>query len=157
MAIRDKDQSGTGTRILTVDANGNHGNSSGVPLWTKVATVSKTDLSAGALTNSYAAYSLPARGIIEGVGIEVVTAFTGSFSSYQVSLGISGSEDLYISLFDAMQAPGASSFLLMPQADVRSLIAATSILISATAVGANLSTALTGSLRVFLKLSTLPS
>lgn len=125
-----------------------------VPTWVKVATLGFADFSFAGLDNNITLFSLISRGCISGLGIEIVTAFSGpAIASYQVSIGIAGTLDFYTALYDVTQAPGATIFQLTPEMDIQSIGGATSIMIRSLTTGANLSVANAGSIKIFALLS----
>jgi hypothetical protein len=126
------------------------------PVWTKY-TIAYGALSAAALTNSITLFSLGAKQVIHGVMIKHSAAFTGgSISAYSVEVGVTGDLLRYASPFDVFQSVGSSTFQASADLSPEDFIGATSIKVTATSVGANLSAATAGSVDVWVLVSTLP-
>lgn len=125
-----------------------------VPVWEKV-TVTYAQLAAAALTNSITLLELPAGGIIHAVKIKHSVAFTGgAISAYSVSVGIAGNTAKYASLFDVFQAADDESYQITDVLAGEDHDTAVNILVTALAVGANLSAAGAGSVDIWVLRST---
>ena len=124
--------------------------------WTKY-TFTHTQLQAAALTNTVEIASLPAKTIIESVLVKHSTLFTGtSITDYKVTVGITGELDRYVGSVDVDVAVSDSAFAFVNLAEMPSFSSATSLKLTATSVGANLSSSIAGSVDVWVKTSTLP-
>lgn len=105
---------------------------------------------AGALTDQITAFSVPAGCILLGVALKHTVAFAGgSISDVNIDLGLSGQANLFLTQFDVFQAVADSAFTNAMVNYIGSFASATSILINATSVGANLSALTQGSVRVY--------
>jgi hypothetical protein len=126
------------------------------PVWTKF-TIPYTSFSTAALTNSLTLLSLPANTMVHQTIIKHSTAFSGpSISAYNVRVGIGGSTSKYAAAFNVLQSVSDSARSITQANDVESFTGATNILVTATSVGANLNAATTGSVDIWLLMSTLP-
>lgn len=124
------------------------------PRWFKVGTVSYKALLAAALTGSINLFKLPAKATIHCVKIKHSVAFAGpSISAYTVSVGISGSLAKYASAFDVFQASASGAFQVSSNCDGEDSVSDTQVLLTATAVGANLNVATAGSVDIWAMLS----
>lgn len=122
--------------------------------WSKY-TVTYSDLSAAALTNSISLFTLPAGGIIHAVKIKHSTAFAGtSITAYNVSVGITGTLAKYASAFNVLQAVANDTFQLSSGLFSENNVATTDVKVTATSVGANLSAATQGSVDIWVLTST---
>jgi len=125
-----------------------------LPRWVKV-TKTFTDLSFAGLTNDIEVYSLAAGGVIHNVKVKHSASFTGgTIATYDVSIGITGNFTKYSALFDVFQAPGNTVQQFSTNAGTEDHGAATSIRIQATSSGDDLDQATTGSVDVWLLVST---
>lgn len=121
------------------------------PVWIKIATKTHTDFSTAGLVNTIASgYLLPANACINGCFVNATAAFTGStISAYTISVGVGSGANI------AKYCPALSVFtvaLQLPRtlAGIESLSTTTSITLTATSIGANLSAATTGSVDIYL-------
>ncbi len=128
------------------------------PSWVS-ATILYTQLQTAALTNAITIYSLPAKGVIQAVKQKHSAAFTGgAIASCTSAIGITGTPAKYAAAFDIFQAPGdtAAKKQITANIGIESDVTATPIILTATAVGANLSALTSGSLVVSLLVSIAP-
>lgn len=115
-------------------------------------TTSHTDLQDASLSTSITSFSLPAKTVIEYLIFKHTELFVGTgITSYKVSVGISGSETLFVDNFDVTQVVADQTFELIDSTYLGSFTSITNILITATAIGANLDQSTAGSLDVFYK------
>lgn len=127
-----------------------------VPSWIKI-TKSYTDFAIPNTTSSQVLYSLPAKGIINGVIIKHNTAFTGgSISAYAISIGVVGSETQFVEEFDIFQATGDAVFETSTDNTPLNFSTADNIMVTCTSTGDDLDAATQGSVDIYLLLSTLP-
>jgi hypothetical protein len=108
-----------------------------------------TNFQAAALTNGITAFSLPAKTIINAIVIKHSVAFAGtSITSYKISVGITGSPDLFIDNFDVLTTVADQTFEIADLKYVGSFSSATNIILTATAVGANLDQSTIGTMEI---------
>lgn len=139
-----------GVNVNTGNAAANVGN---FPVWTKV-TIPYTSFSTAATTNSITLLSLVAGGIIHGVKIKHSTAFAGTgITAMTVSVGVTGTVNKYASPFDVFQAVSNTTFQLSNVVGSENHGAATTILITGTSTGGNLSALTQGSVDVWVLMS----
>lgn len=123
------------------------------PAWIKT-TIPYTSFSTASTTNSITLLSLPAGGVIHGVKIKHSTAFAGTgITDMTVQVGISGSLNKYASAFDVFTAVSNTNFQLSNVVGSENHGAATTILITGTSTGANLSALTAGSVDVWVLMS----
>lgn len=116
------------------------------PRWRRF-TISHTALQAAALTNDIQLLSLPSAGVIHAVRMRSTVSFVGgAISAYSLSLGIVGNLVKYAPLFDFFPAAPLQQFSSI--VGTEDPIAATSIRLAATAVGANLDQSTGGSIDI---------
>jgi len=126
------------------------------PLWEKF-TFSHTALQTAGLTNDIELFSLLSLGTIQAIVVKHSTAFAGTgITAYTLSVGIVGSLDKYTIPLDVFQAVGATVFTVSSGTDLENVGSATSIRLSAIAIGANLDQSTAGSVDVYVLKSTLP-
>ena len=115
-------------------------------------TYDHSDFQASNLTNTITSFSLPAKTLLECVILKHAALFSGpSISSYKISVGIVGDETLFVDNFDVVQTVADQTFEIIDIKYIGSFSLATDIVITATAIGANLDQSLTGSLEIFYK------
>jgi len=121
-------------------------------------TVDYTDIQTAGLTNSVLVLNLEAQGIVESVAIKTSVAFVGaSITDLDFEVGISGDKDKYMEAYDGLAAVADSNSDYAAHAvGPESFSGTTSINLTATAVGANLSALSAGSVDVWIKRSLLP-
>lgn len=125
-------------------------------IWIKTTTP-HTDFQTAALENTIELYSLAAKRTIHALIIKHSTAFVGTgITAYKISIGITGEEDKFVSLFDVLQAVGDSAKDEITLLFFGSLTLATSIKIKVVAVGANLDQSSAGSVDVYTLERALP-
>ena len=123
-----------------------------IPQWVKI-TVTHTQLQAAALTNSITLCALPAGVMIQGIKVKHSAAFAGpSISAYNVKVGISGTLAKYTAAFDVLQAVAGTTFQVTAVLGMEDQDNPVNLLITATAVGANLDVSTSGSVDVWLLL-----
>jgi len=127
-----------------------------IATWTKY-TRTYTQLAAAALTNDIQLVSLPARSVLLGVVVKHSVQFTGAFGDYAVSVGIVGDLDKYASAFSVAQVVSNTALMSAGGLFIENAGAATSVRLAATSTVANLNTATTGSVDVWLLTSVLPA
>ena len=124
-----------------------------IPIWLKY-TFTYSALSTAALTNSITLVTLPAAGIIHAIKLKHSIAFTGgALSSYTLSVGISGNLDKYANPFNVFQATGNTTFYIAYGMFSENHGATTSVLLTATSIGANLNAATAGSCDIWVLVS----
>ena len=124
-----------------------------IPIWLKY-TFTYSALSTAALTNSITLVTLPAAGIIHAIKLKHSIAFTGgALSSYTLSVGISGNLDKYANSFNVFQATGNTTFYIAYGMFSENHGATTSVLLTATSIGANLNAATAGSCDIWVLVS----
>lgn len=105
---------------------------------------------AGATTQQILAFSLPANCVLMGVAMKHLTAFAGpSITDVTMDLGLSGSENLFLTGFDVFQEVSDTAFTNALIQYIGSFVNGVSIMIQANSTGANLSSLSAGSVRVF--------
>lgn len=128
-----------------------------VAQWIKI-TKSYTDFATAGLTNDIEIFSLPAKGVLHAAIIKHTAAFTGStIASYTLSVGRTGSLDIWINGSNVFGAPSNTVFYqseTFPTA--MNFGSTTSIRSQAIAVGANLNAATAGAVEYYLLISNLP-
>lgn len=125
-------------------------------VWQKI-TITHTQLQTAALTNTIELVSLAAKTVVESIVIKHSTAFAGtSITDYKVKIGITGELDRYLGNFDVDQTVSGTAFDCVNLQEIPSFSTTTSVKITATSVGANLSSSTAGSVDVWVKTSTLP-
>ena len=140
---------GNAGQVITTDGSGNL-SFSNLDAWEKF-TVSHTALQTAALTNDIELFSAPAFQIIQRVVLKHTTAFAGTgITDYDLSVGITGDLEKYVSLFDVFQAVADGTKSVALVGDVESFAGATSVRLSATSVGANLDQSTAGSVDVYV-------
>jgi len=125
-----------------------------VPTWFKF-TLSHTQLQAAALTNSITLYALPAGCIIHGVKLKHSVTFDGpAITEYHLALGFAGEIEALLIEYDVESTAVANdNFAIAQTFDSRNHAAATNVLVSARAVGANLNTSTQGTAEIWLLVS----
>jgi len=127
--------------------------SSGAPVWTKY-TVPYTSFTAAATTEDIELFSLPAGDVIHAVKLKHSASFTGgSISAYTLSVGISGTEDKYLTASDVFTAPGDAVHYLSSTVGTEDHASATSIRIEAISTSDNVNAATAGSADVWVMTS----
>lgn len=123
------------------------------PQWVKKA-VSYTDLQTAGLTKTFLIYTLPARGIVHGCQLEVITAFAGTaIVTLNVTVGDAGNNSRYYASTTILSTGIGTPAAILYEASSSST---TAINLYATAVGANLSALSQGALSVWMYVSKLP-
>lgn len=126
------------------------------PAWTKY-TFSHTAFQTAALTNSITLFSLPAKTMIHNIAIKHSTSFAGpGIVSYTISAGIVGNTTKYASAFDVFSAVASSNFQTSADNQAEDFSSSTTIQLTATSTGANLSASNAGSVDVWVQTSALP-
>lgn len=139
-----------GNGTITIAASTNS------PGWTKV-TFSHTAFQTAALANTLTLATLPLKTVLHQVMIKQSTAFAGtSITAYNLSVGVSGSNSKYAIPFDVFQAVSDTARSITQVEDVPSYSGSTTLQITATSVGANLSASTAGSVDVWILTSLLP-
>lgn len=130
-------------------------NLNSIPQWVHVGSaLAYTGFSTAALTNSITLFALPAGGIIHGIKIKHSTAFAGtSITGYTISVGISGNLTKYASAFNVFQAVASNTLQFSQDFGIEDDVSSTNILVTATSVGANLSSASAGVVDIYALLS----
>ena len=127
--------------------------------WVKY-TVSESDFTAAAASESITLFSLPAKGVIEGIYVKHNTAFSGgAVADYTVEIGISGDTAKYVPAFDVFQAVADTAAARSGPHQVLELEAhtgATNILITARCATDDVADATAGSVDVWVKYAVLP-
>lgn len=112
-------------------------------------TKTHTDFQAAALSTAIELFSLPAKTFIKTIIFKHSTAFLGTgITNLYISVGISGSPNLFVDNFDVMAAVADQTFELADVQYLGSFSTATSIILTATAVGANLDQSTAGAIEV---------
>jgi hypothetical protein len=128
--------------------------STAAPTWQKV-TVTHTQLQAAALVSTIELFTLPAAGVIHAVKIKHSVAFAGTdITAYTVKVGITGALQKYADDFNVLQAVAATTFAINSTFGSEDHGTATSIKVTATSVGANLSASSAGSVDIWVLHST---
>lgn len=123
------------------------------PSWEKI-TIDYTDLQAATTTTDIELLSLPAKGVIHGFQIANLTQFTGgSITNYQISVGITGALEKYVSLVSLATTTVNQAFSTLEMENFNTL---TSIRIQAVATGSNLDSATAGQIDIYVLRSVLP-
>lgn len=124
-----------------------------IPRWIKT-TKTFTDLAAAATTNSITLFTLPAGGIIHGIKVKHSTVFNPTTGTYTLTVGVSGQAAKYCDARVVSSAPSSTDFFLatVPM-DSYDHASTKAITITATTTTANLNTATTGSVDVWLLVS----
>lgn len=105
-----------------------------------------------ALTKSNTLASLLARGTIEAMVIKTKTAWVGAgITSLLFSIGITGDLARYMSPYQGLTAVSATNFGTADQFQLENFTAATPILVSVVAVGANLTALTAGVCSLYIK------
>ena len=122
------------------------------PLWTKF-TVPYSSFSTSSTTNSINLGSvLPAGSIVTGCKIKHSTAFSGtSISACTVAVGVSGTLAGVAPAFDVFSTVTATNFQSSMCYWATSQTATTQLLVTATSVGANLSSLSAGSVSIWIQ------
>lgn len=125
--------------------------------WIKI-TKAYTDFATAALTNDIEIFSLPAKGVLHSAIIKHNTAFGGgSIASYSLSVGRTGSLDIWINGSSVTGAPSNTVFYVSETFPTPiNFGSVTSIRSQAISVGGNLNTATAGSVDYYLLISNLP-
>lgn len=152
-SLAPQDSPGSTLRIWTTTAGGEYfwnGSAwlllapAGSPVLKEV-TLAYGDFSAAGLTNTINALLLPAKSVVMAVKGRVGTAFAGSgISALAFNVGITGTDDKYISALDGTSAGNDSDLTGSVEADSST----TQTVVKATATGANLDQLTQGSLVV---------
>lgn len=144
-------------RLNTAFANASTVSIQASPAWTKY-TVTYAQLSAAALTNDIQLFSLGARQTIHAVVIKHSASFTGgAIATYTVSVGIAGTLAKYASAFNVFQAPGNTVLQSSGGTFTENTVAATSVRVAAVSTVGNLNAATSGSVDIWVLVSTLPA
>ena len=143
---------------VTRTAAGTPANPTVNPTLMLLATITHTQLQAGATTNDIEFYSLPAKGFFQGFIPKVSVAFAGTgITAYTLSLGIAGELDRYTSAFNAMAAVADTTFLNAgPLFEARNFGAVASLRIAAISTGANLSASTAGTVLIYGLVAKIP-
>lgn len=113
-------------------------------------TIPYSAVQAAALTNTISLFSLPAGTLLKNVTIKHSQQFLGgAISAVSAQVGIATILDEFIENFDAFQAVGDQAFDNSQMNYIGSFSSATSIKLTMTSVGANLSSLTQGSLTVY--------
>lgn len=100
--------------------------------------------------------SIPARTVIEGVVIKTKTQWVGvGLTSLTFSVGIVGTLDKYLGLYDGLAAPSNTNFGTSETLQVENFGAAVSVRLGLVSTGANLSVLTAGTGCLYLKTSQL--
>jgi len=127
------------------------------PRWDKL-TFTHTQFQTAGLVQTIELVSLVSKGVLDAFAIQHTTAFAGTgITAYSIQLGITGTLDKFSGAFDILQATGNQVGLYVPVGGIENFGAATSLKITATAVGANLDQSSAGSVDVYVLKSTLPA
>lgn len=149
---------GSGNRVtISTNVKSFYGLKPSAAVWTKYI-IPYTSFTAAALTQTIEFFILPAKGVIEAVMLKSTTAFSGpSLTAYAALIGIAGDTGKYSNSYDVFAAVNAANYQSFTAShSVEDFVAATSIKITATSVGANLNTVTAGALEVYVKWLTLP-
>lgn len=139
---------------LTAPAATTLSNVGPIPQWIHVGQLTFSSFATASTSNSIALFQLPASGVISGVRIKQSASFTGgSISAYTLSVGDAGAASAYSSAYDVFQAPGATVYKLAQPFGGESATAFTTINVTATSTGANLSAATAGSVDIWCLVS----
>jgi len=143
------------TILIEDSGNGNAKttlNVSGLPFPIAFTTVNVayTDLSAAALTNSILLFALPAGAIVIGTRLKVSSIFTGpAITNYFLSLGIAGATADLMNEYDGKNiTPGDTEYSEAMAFQSFNYNASVNLLVTARSVGANLSTATGGAMKI---------
>lgn len=129
--------------------------------WVSVSTLLKasksyTDFQTAATTVAITAVTLAEAALLKSVVLKHSTAFAGtSITAVTVSVGVSGDAGKFINEFDVLQATGDTVFEMDMVNYIGSFGSTTDILITMTAVGANLSALTAGALDIFFDAMTI--
>lgn len=147
----------SGAYLSFVVGTGSAVGSSGGSYWVKT-TKTYTDFSTAALTNSISlGITLLPQQVLRGVVIKHSAAFSGpGITGYNVSLGLSGNNAKYASAFDVYQAASATTSQSSLDMFVENFSTFTTVTVTATSIGANLSAATAGIVDIWTLIDTLP-
>jgi hypothetical protein len=117
--------------------------------YTKV-TVPYSSLTAAALTQTLTLFALPAAAVLKDIFVKHSVAFTASgLTSLVVGVGIASSHNQFIAGFDVKQTVSDTAWDAVASQYLASWANQTNIVLTATAVGANLSTLSAGSVDIY--------
>lgn len=112
--------------------------------------IAYSDIQSASTTNSILLFSLPARRLLKNITIKHSLAFIGgSISALTAAIGISDNRQEFIEEFNIFQAAGDQRFDNASMNYIGSFANATSILLTVTSTGANLSSLTQGTLTVY--------
>lgn len=125
------------------------------PQWIKVGNaISYTTFSTAGTTKSNTLFTLPIAGVMHSVKLKPSTAFSGgAINAMTLSVGISGTNDKYLTAFDVFQAVSGTAFGISDGLFTESHTATATITISAISTGANLSALTAGVVDVWVLMS----
>ena len=125
--------------------------------WNKVA-IPYTSFQTAGLTMSVALFTLPPACLLNGVVVKHNTAFAGSgISDVQVGVGVSSDTQRFIQAFDVYQSVSDTAFDYNEPNLISSWANSLAVVVTATAVGANLSALSAGSVEVWYQTTQLPA
>ena len=126
-------------------------------IWNKY-TIPYTSYSAlgATTTGGVSAFTLDASEIISAFYIKHSTAFSGgAITAAKVKVGIASSTNKYVDEFDVVPAVSSTNFSLSSTLGIEN--SSTSILLTMSLTGGNLSALVAGSIDLYVKKSTLPT
>lgn len=126
--------------------------------WVKIATKTFTDFSTAGVVNTIASgYVLPAKGIVSGCFVDATTLFSGGLlATYTISVGIGSGASIAKYAIAKNVFTGATVGTPNILTGIESTSITTSITLTATSTVANLSSATTGSVDIYLLVGILP-
>ena len=125
---------------------------SAFPSWVKYS-ITHTSLQAATTTSDIELFSQPANGVIQGVLMSNVSAFTGtSYTNYELSVGITGDLEKYANYTSGYTSTVSEAFTVL---GFESLATSTSIRLQAKSTGGNLDASTAGSIDVWVLRATL--
>lgn len=141
-----------------VGASSSGGSSlSSTPAWLSPLNFTHTQLQAAATSNNIEAYSLPARGVLEGIIIKPRVAFGGgAIAAYTLSIGLVSDVAIYLPPFSVMSI-GATVISLADLMTIENYSSVASIRLAAASVSANLDASTSGSVDIWFKMAQLPA
>lgn len=129
----------------------------GSAVWTKY-TIPYTAFTAASMFQSVPLFTLPARGVIEGVVIKHSSGFAGGgLTGFTVEVGVTGDEDRFATAFNVFQVPGSSVAKSSAQQSIEDFASTTPVLVTGRSAAANVNAVTIGSVDIWVKSSTLPA